>query len=726
MKVAVVYNRESQKVINVLGMQNREKYGKKAIARITDALKKAGHQVATFEGDKDLIDNLEDFMPRVVKGERPGMVFNLAYGVQGQARYTHVPGILEMVGLPYVGSGPMAHSLALDKVVAKMMFLQHGLPTPAFAVLDGPDFEMPDVPFPLIVKPRNEAMSFGLRIVQTEAELREAAGVIFEQFQQPVLVEQYIEGREINVGILGNNPGGALPPAELAFGEGGPRIYTVEDKRGKSGRKVEVLCPADLDEETTRRAQDIAKGAFQALGCLDCARVDMRMDQDGNFYILEINSLPSLGEHGSYVHAAAAVGLDFPALINRLVDVAAARYFGTPSPPDLTNNEQTPAHRVFSFITARRDRLEARLQEWTQLSSRTLDPIGIRGATRELDRRMQKLGLLPVEELTDPPEVATWETPAGFDDGTLLIGHLDVPLPLKAAVPAFRRDPEWLYGEGIASSRAPLVMLETALAALRHLRRLKSTPLGVLYYCDEGQDADDSAKVIRKAAERARFVLVLRPGNPGDKVIHQRRGLRRYRLHAEGMSRRLGQRSRRPGVMTWLSRKLEECAALTDPNDRVAVAVGELKTRAYPMLLPHAADVTLMVGFPDTEAADRLEERIREILGSTKDGVRWRLEPLAHRPAMHDHKVNKKLRDDLRAIAREWDIPFEKESSLLPSVAGLVPEGTAVVCGMGPAATNPFTAQEAVQRISLVQRTLLLAAFLERVSQDKEQAQTTR
>ena len=157
MKIAVVYNRESQSVINLFGVPNREKYGKPAINRIVRGLKKGGHQVISLEGDKDLVDRLEEFMPKVVKGERPGMVFNLSYGIQGQARYTHVPGILEMVGIPYVGSGPLAHSLCLDKVVSKMIFQQNGLPTPDFAVLNEPGFPTPTVEYPLIVKPKNEA-----------------------------------------------------------------------------------------------------------------------------------------------------------------------------------------------------------------------------------------------------------------------------------------------------------------------------------------------------------------------------------------------------------------------------------------------------------------------------------------------------------------------------------------------------------------------------------------
>ncbi|MDE0345373.1 MAG: hypothetical protein OXI66_06255, partial [Boseongicola sp.] len=183
MKIAVVYNRSSKNVINLFGMPNRERIGLKTIRRLVDALKKGGHQVISLEADKDLVERLGDFMPQVVQGERPGMVFNVSYGLQGQARYTHVPSILEMVGIPYVGSGPLGHSLALDKVVTKMLLRQRDIPTPDFAVLDTPDAELPpDLAFPMIVKPKNEAVSFGLKIVGDVAELREASGVIYREF----------------------------------------------------------------------------------------------------------------------------------------------------------------------------------------------------------------------------------------------------------------------------------------------------------------------------------------------------------------------------------------------------------------------------------------------------------------------------------------------------------------------------------------------------------------
>jgi len=211
-------------------------------------------------------------MPRVVHGERPGLVFNLSYGIQGQARYTHVPSILEMMGVPYLGSGPLAHSIALDKVITKMVLVQHGIPTPAFAVLERDDFALPDLPYPVIVKPKHEAVSFGIRVCHDGNELREAAGRIFEMFGQAVLVEQFVEGREVNVGLLGNSPAEALPPCELVFGSTGPTVYSYEDKTGKSGRKVELACPAPIGEELTAEAQEIARRAFAAVGCCASTR----------------------------------------------------------------------------------------------------------------------------------------------------------------------------------------------------------------------------------------------------------------------------------------------------------------------------------------------------------------------------------------------------------------------------------------------------------------------
>lgn len=710
MKVAIVYNRDSKNVINLFGTPNQEKIGQKTIERISKALHEAGHQVTAMEGDKELVDRLEEFMPRVMKGERPGMVFNVSYGIQGQARYTHVPSILEMVGIPYVASGPLAHSLALDKVVSKMIFRQNGLPTPEFAVLTEPGFPDPGLPYPLIVKPKNEAVSYGLRVVNNLDELREGAGVIFDKFNQPVLAEQYIEGREINVGLLGNYPPEALPPAEIVFGKGGPQVYTYEDKTGKSGRKVEVACPAAISAKLTEKAQTLARDAFVALGCYDCARVDMRMDAKGNLYILEINSLPSLGEHGSYTHAAAAAGLDYAALVNRLVEVASARYFGTPTPPTIAPSKTDPDTRVFQYLTERRDDLERRLREWTRIHSRTSDPTGIQDAVQELDKKLRNLGLSPVADLTDERAAWAWQTKAGMEGGTLLVGHLDVPVESNMPGLTFRRDPEHLYGEGIGSSRGSLVMLESALEALRHVRKLRRTPVGVLYYTDEGRDARYSQQLIKAATGRAKNVLVLRPGNPSDRFIYQRRGQRKYRLTVEGAPRRLGQEARRVSVVRWANKKLEQMALLSSRKERLAISAIDVHTEAFPMLLPHRIRMTVLMSYLDNKKADAAETEMKRILG--REGYSWNLDLVSDRPPMKDRRANERLAKRLLDVAGEWEIPLRRESSVWPTVAGLVPSSTGVICGIGPVANDLYTPHESIQRISLLQRTLLLAEFL--------------
>lgn len=709
MKIAVIYNRDSKSVINLFGIPNRERYGKKSIARIVDALKSFGHQVRAIEGDKELIGRLEEFMPQVLKGERPGLAFNLSYGIQGQARYTHVPGILEMVGIPYVGSNPLAHSLALDKVVAKMIFRQNGLSTPDFVVFKEPGFSEPDIPYPLIVKPKNEAVSMGIRIVKDFEELKQGVEQIFQTFGQPVLVEQYIAGKEINVGLLGNNPSEVLPPCQIDFGESGPAIYTIEDKKGKSGRTISWHCPAPIGEEATARAQDLAREAFAALGCYDMARVDMRMDDRGQLYILEINSLPSLGEHGSFVIAARHIGLDFPHLVHRMVEVASARYFGTPNPPSISPGEQNSEKQVFSFITSRRDQMEKNLKEWVDLSSRTSDPVGLKLAANRLEARMKALNLKPVRDLSDKRSALCWETSAGLRGGTLLVGHLDIPLNSHPTPLPFRREPEWLYGEGIGNSRAPLVMLDFCLRALRSVRRLQSLPLGVLYYMDEGRDARYSEELIREAAARSRQVLVLRPGGLHGEIFIQRRGQRKYDLTIEGQPRRLGHAGRKPDVLQWTLQALLEMSRLSSRKNRVAVSADDLKTESFPLLIPHRVKLTLLVSYLNSSSVNAVEAAIRGMVSQAPFSVGFEL--ISDRPPMKERKMNLALAKSLERKAEDLESPLNHESSLWPSVAGVVTR-VPVLCGMGPAARDLYTHLEAVNRISLIQRTLLLAQWL--------------
>ncbi len=509
---------------------------------------------------------------------------------------------------------------------------------------------------------------------------------------------------------MGSGQPEAFPPVELVFGEG-PQIYRNEDKSRMSGREIGLVCPARLPKETLAHAQELAIKAFRSVGAFDCARIDMRLDKDNNIYLLEINSLPSLSEHGSYVDGAEHVGLDFTALVNRLIDVASARYFGSPEPPTVIMEKNAPPTLVFEYLTGRRDRIEKRVGELCHISSRTDDAVGTTEAAGELGRVMGELAMKPVDELTDQKSVWTWETRVGLEGGILLVLSLDTPLTTTASVQTFRRDPEWLYGEGIGGSRAPWVMLEYALRSLRAHRLLRNIPLGVLSYADEGRNCRFSSARLKQAMERASNILVLRPGNLGDKVVTGRRGQRNYRLTVDGSVKRLGQPTKRPDALTWSFERLSEITHLSNRKKRLAVGVSDLQVDSYPMLLPHRLRAMLMTTFPNAKGAQHLDEEIRATL-SNKGLSSWRLDLESERPPMEGVRAPRSLYKSVRQVAEEWQIPIDSETSAIPSVAGYASKTTRVLCGLGPVAKEINTANEAVQRISLIQRTLLLAQYL--------------
>ncbi len=712
MKIAVIYNYESNAVINLFGTPNRERYGLKTIKAITNALKQGGHQVKSFEGDKNIIANLEGFMPAVIAGERPGLVFNLSYGIQGKARYTHIPGILEMIGVPYLGSSPDTHAIALDKVVTKMVLRQRGLPTPDFDVLDTPDSPVAEsLRYPLIVKPRSEAVSYGLKIVHDERELREGVAAIYQAFKQPTLVEEYIAGREINVGLLGNDSPEALPPVELDFGEGAP-IFSFEDKTHTSGRNIGKLCPAPLTEEQTQTVTGLAVRAFRELGCLDCARVDFRMDAEGNFYILELNSMASLGQGGSYVHAAATIGLDFEALANRMVDVATQRYFGTPiaDPADekLPSREKT----LFSHLTRNRDALEKDVEHWTDLAGRSDDPVRLGSVVHSLDGRLAKLGFEPVPDLTNDRSAWTWQTPAGLASGTLVVLCLDSPIEQSRPSVRFRREGEQLLGEAIATGRAGVACALAAFSSLRSVRKLRTARIGVFAYTDEGRGMRYSSELLRKAAARAARVLVMHPGGQEGKVVIQRRGFRKYSLAVEGDPVRLGSRKNEIDPLSWFIARAPRVAALSAPSRQLTASVQDVTTGRFGPLMPHRVRAALALSYLDPQAATRVDGELRELFKPESRRLQARFEILEDRPPFRRSAGNP-LVSVLGSICERWKLPFGTDTSLMPSAAGLVPERIPTLCGLAPRGRDIFTPSEAISRGELLQRALVLALLLD-------------
>jgi len=326
LRVAVVRNRDSTGYIGRLGQPNPEPYSRKAIQRVLDGLRAAGFDAKAFQGDMTLLPKLKSYLPvDPDTGRVRGLVMNLAYGVQGDCRYTHVPAMLEMAGVPYTGANPLGHSICLDKVIAKTVMQRAGVPTPRFTVHTAPAQPIGDLEYPLIVKPRMESSSFGLRVVTCRAELDDAVARILDQHDQDALVESYIDGREVAVGTIGSAPTRVLPIVEIDFNGRACRIQTHDDKWHNSEDEPVKVCPAPLDSALERRLRTIAAAAVDACGARDHARVDIRIDHAGDPFVLEINSLPSLGWGGTYVLAARQAGYSFSELLQEIVTSAADR-----------------------------------------------------------------------------------------------------------------------------------------------------------------------------------------------------------------------------------------------------------------------------------------------------------------------------------------------------------------------------------------------------------------
>ncbi|TIT83955.1 MAG: ATP-grasp domain-containing protein, partial [Mesorhizobium sp.] len=231
MRVAVVWNHDHTGVINRFGHPCQEEYGREMVERMVAALQGRGHETLLCEGDKGLLATLERFMPPDPQARPSGMVFNMAAGIQGECRLTHVPAMLEMAGVPYTGSSPLGHGVALDKAITKRLIRDRGVPTPNFRVMRTGTESTEGIRFPVVVKPRHESLSCGLQLVHEPAELRRAVEGIVTQYEQDVLVEEYIEGREIYVALLGNGEPEVLPLIELDFGDRETRLVTWEDKQ---------------------------------------------------------------------------------------------------------------------------------------------------------------------------------------------------------------------------------------------------------------------------------------------------------------------------------------------------------------------------------------------------------------------------------------------------------------------------------------------------------------
>jgi len=294
----------------------------KTIAQLREALESLGNEVVELEADGDL--------PVRLASARPDLVFNIAEGMRGRSREAQVPALCEMLRIPFTGSDAAALAVSLDKSLAKRLLKEAGVPTPRWALIESHQASIPvGLRYPLIAKPNAEGTSKGLgpgSVVDDEKALRTLVAKLLDRYRQPVIVEEYIQGREFTVGLLGYPKPRVLPPMEVVFHGCGDRpVYGYALKQDLCP-EVSYRSPAELTPEERARIEDVSLRAFEALGCRDVARVDLRLDPSGAASIIEVNPLPGLTPAFSDLCLITeAMGMAYRDLIAEILSGAKAR-----------------------------------------------------------------------------------------------------------------------------------------------------------------------------------------------------------------------------------------------------------------------------------------------------------------------------------------------------------------------------------------------------------------
>lgn len=285
------------------------------VQAISSALEAGGYETVLLEANEDLPDQL--------RTERPDIVFNIAEGFRGRGREAQIPALLNMLGIPFTGSDETTLCICLDKAVTKRLAATYHIRTPKYSVLEPESsFSTRGLKYPIIVKPAAEGSSKGISdvcVAASRKDLEQLARRDVKLYGEPMLLEEYISGREFTVGLLGNGKNvRVFSPMEIRFSgrpSGDYDIYSYNVKQDYQ-KYVNYQCPAELSPEAEKEMKDTALKVFHVLGCRDFARVDFRLSPSGELYFIEVNPLPGLAPgYSDYPMLAGFCGMSYNELV---------------------------------------------------------------------------------------------------------------------------------------------------------------------------------------------------------------------------------------------------------------------------------------------------------------------------------------------------------------------------------------------------------------------------
>ncbi|MCM8778462.1 MAG: ATP-grasp domain-containing protein [Candidatus Omnitrophica bacterium] len=336
MNILVIYNLKRKNFFKGIPRDFYSEFDSyKTVKAIADALRERGHRVRLKEANGQLLSYLIDQKREI------DFVFNIAEGINGYpSRESQVPAILDFLEIPYTGSNVLTLAISLDKFYTKKLCIVENIPTPKFQFFPTEKEKIDSsLRFPLIVKPNAEGSAKGITkdsVVYNKQKLREQINRVIRDYKQPALVEEFIEGKEITVGILGNDSPVVFPLLEIDFSScrgSGEFFYSWRMKEFQGDRTKHLTptfyCPARIEEKVAKKISELALKAYRAIGCFDFSRIDFRLDRENNPYFLEINPLPGLDPiESNFPLMARTAGISYKELVNKILEVALKRVNG--------------------------------------------------------------------------------------------------------------------------------------------------------------------------------------------------------------------------------------------------------------------------------------------------------------------------------------------------------------------------------------------------------------
>ncbi len=343
MKVAVVYNEAYQEIKDQYSTESPEELGFRPYFDLDESdpiaeyesiavnLRKAGYEAYIL----NILDDINIFLEDLKKN-KPDVIFNFV------EIYKDIPelemgfaGLMELLGIPYTGAPPIALGTCQSKYLTKGILSTIGIRVARSHFIKEPKkIYRLNLNYPIIVKPSMEDASVGIdveAVVTNYRELRDRINYIFREFEQPVLVEEYIEGRELNVAVLGDKNPRVLPISEIDFSKMPDHLYNIVSYQAKweplheAYHKTIPKCPARLPKKIEAEAKETALKAFRAMRCRDYCRVDMRLSKNKKLYVLEVNPNPDLTQDAGFMRSMKHAGYSYRRALKTIVDLAAAR-----------------------------------------------------------------------------------------------------------------------------------------------------------------------------------------------------------------------------------------------------------------------------------------------------------------------------------------------------------------------------------------------------------------